>query len=59
MLGTASRHTPSESARAGVDLLRLVTTLRFDISAFDLWCRSNQRITLPASSQVVADYLKA
>jgi len=33
--------------------------LRSDLEAFDLWCRRTGRITLPATSEVVADYLDA
>ncbi len=40
----ASRHT--------------LLALRSDLIAFDLWCRQHRRMTLPASAQDVADYLK-
>ncbi|MFC4595585.1 site-specific integrase [Sphingobium tyrosinilyticum] len=33
--------------------------LRSDLEAFDLWCRRTGRIALPATPQVVADYLDA
>jgi len=33
--------------------------LASDLEAFDLWCRKNGRLTLPATPEVVADYLDA
>lgn len=36
-----------------------VRALASDIEAFDNWCRRGGRITLPATPQVVADYLDA
>ncbi|MHA3795475.1 tyrosine-type recombinase/integrase [Sphingomonas sp. YL-JM2C] len=33
--------------------------LASDIEAFDRWCRRNGRVTLPATPEVVADYLDA
>jgi integrase len=33
--------------------------LASDLGAFDLWCRKNGRLTLPATPEVVADYLGA
>jgi integrase len=35
-----------------------LAALRSDLSAFDLWCRQHRRITVPARSEDVADYLK-
>ncbi|RZF63535.1 integrase [Sphingomonas populi] len=36
-----------------------VRALASDIEAFDRWCRRNGRVTLPATPQMVADYLDA
>ena len=36
-----------------------VRALRSDIEAFDAWCRRTQRIALPATPEMVADYLDA
>lgn len=36
-----------------------LAALRSDLSAFDLWCREQRRITVPARSEDVADYLKS
>lgn len=36
-----------------------VRALASDIEAFDSWCRRTDRITLPATPEVVADYLDA
>ena len=33
--------------------------LKSDLEAFDLWCRRHSRIALPATPEVVADYLDA
>lgn len=33
--------------------------LKSDLAAFDLWCRRTDRIALPATPEVVADYLDA
>lgn len=33
--------------------------LKSDLEAFDLWCRRTNRIALPATPEVVADYLDA
>lgn len=33
--------------------------LRTDLEAFDLWCRRHQRIAVPATPELVADYLDA
>lgn len=36
-----------------------IRALKSDIEAFDAWCRRTQRIALPATPEVVADYLDA
>ena len=36
-----------------------IRALKSDIEAFDLWCRRSKRIALPATPEVVADYLDA
>jgi integrase len=36
-----------------------IRALRCDLEAFDLWCRRTGRIALPASPELVADYLDA
>jgi integrase len=36
-----------------------IRALRSDLEAFDLWCRRTGRIALPASPELVADYLDA
>lgn len=36
-----------------------IRALKSDIEAFDAWCRHAQRIALPATPEVVADYLDA
>lgn len=36
-----------------------IRALRSDLEAFDLWCRRNGRIALPATPESVADYLGA
>lgn len=36
-----------------------LAALRSDLFAFDLWCREQRRITVPARSEDVADYLKS
>lgn len=36
-----------------------IRALKSDLEAFDLWCRRNKRIALPATPEVVADYLDA
>lgn len=36
-----------------------IRALKSDLEAFDLWCRRTSRIALPASPEVVADYLDA
>lgn len=36
-----------------------VRALKSDLEAFDLWCRREHRIALPATPKVVADYLDA
>ncbi|WP_256326316.1 integrase [Sphingomonas sp. NFR15] len=36
-----------------------IRALKSDLEAFDLWCRSSQRISLPASAETVAEYLDA
>ncbi len=37
----------------------LIRALKSDLEAFDLWCRRTHRIALPATPEVVADYLDA
>ena len=34
-----------------------IRALKSDLEAFDLWCRCHNRISLPATSETVADYL--
>lgn len=36
-----------------------IRALRSDLEAFDLWCRRQNRIALPAAPETVADYLGA
>ncbi|WP_103098824.1 site-specific integrase [Novosphingobium guangzhouense] len=36
-----------------------IRALKSDLEAFDLWCRRAKRIALPATPEVVADYLDA
>ena len=36
-----------------------IRALKSDLEAFDLWCRRTNRITLPATPEIVADYLDA
>jgi site-specific recombinase XerD len=36
-----------------------IRAMRSDLKAFDAWCRRTNRIALPASPEVVADYLDA
>ncbi len=36
-----------------------IRALKSDLEAFDLWCRRNGRIALPATPETVADYLDA
>lgn len=36
-----------------------IRALKSDLEAFDLWCRRHNRISLPATSETVADYLDA
>jgi len=36
-----------------------IRALKSDLEAFDLWCRRNNRISLPATPETVADYLDA
>lgn len=36
-----------------------VRALKSDLEAFDLWCRRTKRIALPATPEIVADYLEA
>lgn len=36
-----------------------IRALRSDLEAFDLWCRRDNRISLPATPETVADYLDA
>lgn len=36
-----------------------IRALKSDLEAFDLWCRRTRRIALPATPEVVADYLDA
>jgi site-specific recombinase XerD len=36
-----------------------IRALKSDLEAFDLWCRRHNRIALPATPEVVADYLDA
>ena len=36
-----------------------IRALKSDLEAFDLWCRRTNRIALPATPEVVADYLDA
>jgi len=36
-----------------------IRALKSDLEAFDLWCRRTKRIALPATPEVVADYLDA
>ena len=36
-----------------------IRALKSDIEAFEAWCRRTQRIALPATPEVVADYLDA
>jgi hypothetical protein len=34
-----------------------ILALKSDLEAFDLWCRRTKRIALPATPEIVADYL--
>lgn len=36
-----------------------IRALKSDLEAFDLWCRRTNRIALPATPEIVADYLDA
>lgn len=36
-----------------------IRALKSDLEAFDLWCRRMNRIALPATPEIVADYLEA
>lgn len=36
-----------------------IRALKSDLEAFDLWCRRTHRIALPATPEIVADYLDA
>lgn len=36
-----------------------IRALKSDLEAFDLWCRRTKRIALPATPEIVADYLDA
>ena len=36
-----------------------IRALKSDLEAFDLWCRRKNRIALPATPEIVADYLDA
>lgn len=36
-----------------------IRALKSDLEAFDLWCRRTNRVALPATAEVVADYLDA
>lgn len=36
-----------------------IRALKSDLEAFDLWCRLAARVTLPATPEIVADYLDA
>lgn len=36
-----------------------IRALKSDVEAFDAWCRRNNRIALPATPEIVADYLDA
>lgn len=36
-----------------------IRALKSDLEAFDLWCRRTDRIALPATPEIVADYLDA
>lgn len=36
-----------------------IRAMKSDLEAFDLWCRRTKRITLPATPEIVADYLDA
>lgn len=36
-----------------------IRALKSDLKAFDLWCRRTNRIALPATPEIVADYLDA
>ena len=36
-----------------------IRALKSDLEAFDLWCRRMKRIALPATPEIVADYLDA
>src|SRR3546814_6916492 len=36
-----------------------IRALKSDLEAFDLWCRRTSRIALPASPEIVSDYLDA
>ncbi|MBA3896047.1 MAG: tyrosine-type recombinase/integrase [Sphingomonadaceae bacterium] len=36
-----------------------IRALKSDLEAFDLWCRRHKRIALPATPEVVADYMDA
>ncbi len=36
-----------------------IRAMKSDLEAFDLWCRRTKRITLPATPEIVADYIDA
>jgi hypothetical protein len=36
-----------------------IRALKSDLEAFDLWCRRMKRVALPATPEIVADYLDA
>lgn len=36
-----------------------IRALKSDLEAFDFWCRRHNRISLPATPKIVADYLDA
>ena len=61
-LRTAERvviHAPLLEAFQAAASRHTLLALRSDLTAFDLCCRQNCRITLPAGAQDVAEYLKS
>jgi integrase len=53
------RHQALIAAYQAASSPHSIRALKSDLEAFDLWCRREHRIALPATPDVVADYLDA
>lgn len=53
------RQRAADRRLSGGILAHSIRALKSDLEAFDLWCRRTKRVALPATPEVVADYLDA